>query len=312
MTAWETDAVSHDRVGAPVPVSVVVSTLDRPHLLARCLDALLEGTRLPAEVVVVDQGDPGGVRSVLDQRRRHGVPLVHVVQDRRGLSVSQNAGVAAAGSPVVAVVDDDCVADPRWVEVAAREHATTAGPLLVTGRVVPLPTDGEKVMALSSRRSTVRATLTGDALPWDIGTGGNFCVTRSAYLAVGGNDERLGTGSPGRAGNDLDLFRRLQRAAAELRYEPDLVVQHERATVAEHRSRRWTYGVGVGACVALWHRQGDAGAVRVLSAWVRLRLASLRRAGRSGLGSEARILAGTVWGLAYGWRVGRSAERGLH
>ncbi len=291
----------------PLRISVVVSTLDRPQLLSRCLDALLAGTRLPQEVIVVDQGGADAVRDVLDARCRRGVPLVHVVQVRRGLSVSQNAGVARASGTVVLIVDDDCVPDVGWVEVAAREHALSEGPLLLTGRVLALPADGERVLPLSLRASTTRAVLPPDVLPWDIGTGGNFAVSRVAYLRVGGNDERLGTGSTGRAGNDLDLFRRLLRDGVEARYEPDLLVRHERATKAEHIGRRWTYGFGVGACVTLWWSQGDPAAWHTLRAWVRLRIQILGRVRRPiAAANEARVLLGTVHGLWFGWRLGKA------
>jgi glycosyltransferase involved in cell wall biosynthesis len=296
---------------SPAPVSVVISTLDRPRLLARCLDALLAGTRPPAEVIVVDQGDPAPVREVLAARRASGIPLVHVAQARRGLSVSQNAGVARATNAVVSIVDDDCVPDPRWVEVAAREHADARGGLLLTGRVLPLPADGDRVLPLSSRASTVRRVLPADALPWELGTGGNFSVSRSAYLRVGGNNEMLGTGAPGRAGNDLDLFRRLQRDGVEVRYEPDLLVLHERATKAEHVGRRWTYGFGVGACAALWRQQGDSAVRQVLTAWLRMRVRLLLRARRPSTAlNEGRVLLGTVHGLWFGWRLGTRAGRG--
>lgn len=288
-----------------VPVSVVVSTLDRPQLLARCLDALLHGTALPAEVVVVDQGRPGPVADVLRAREPRGVRLVHVVQDRRGLSASQNAGVVRASCPVVAVVDDDCVPDRRWVEVAAREHTGADGPLLVTGRVLPLPPEGDRLLPLSSRTGQLRRELPPDALPWDVGTGGNFTVTRAAFLAVGGNDRRLGTGTPGRAGNDLDLFHRLLGAGVQARFVPDLLVLHERATAAEHRARRWTYGFGVGACVARWLAEGDRSALRVLAVWLRVRLGRLLRGrGSDAVPAEARVLLGTLHGLAHGARLG--------
>jgi GT2 family glycosyltransferase len=221
----------------PAPLSVVISTLDRPRQLARCLDALLSGSRLPAEVVVVDQGSPEPTVAVLDERRSAGVPLVHVPQTRRGLSASQNAGVNTARWAAVAIVDDDCVPDHRWVEVAEREHLRAPGPLLVAGRVLPLPPDGDRTLPLSSRTSTVRLELAADALPWEIGTGGNFSVTREVYLQVGGNDERLGTGTPGRAGNDLDLFHRLLRAGVQARFEPDLLVLHAARQLRLRRRR---------------------------------------------------------------------------
>ena len=287
---------------AAAPVSVVISTLDRPQLLARCLDALLTGTRLPSEVVVVDQGDTAATAAVLEERRGRGVSLVHVPQSRRGLSASQNAGFERAGCAVVSVIDDDCVPDERWVEVAAAEHADRAGPLLLTGRVLPLPVEGERTEPLSARTSTERVDLPQDARPWHVGTGGNFSVTRTAYLRVGGNDERLGTGTAGRAGNDLDLFHRLLRAGVAARYEPALLVLHERATPAEHRSRRWTYGFGVGACTGSWLRAQDWSAIGILLAWLSMRIRrGIRRPGA--LGAEARVLLGTAHGLWYGGRL---------
>lgn len=291
-------------LGSHVPVSVVISTLDRPHLLARCLDGLLTGTCLPTEVIIVDQGDTGATAEVLRMRSGYSVPLVHVPQDRRGLSASQNAGVARTQCPVVSIVDDDCVPDRRWVEVAAREHGVASGPLLLTGRVLPLPPEGERTLALSSRTSTQQVRLPSDALPWEVGTGGNFSVTRSAYLQVGGNDERLGTGTSGRAGNDLDLFHRLLRAGVEGQYQPELLVLHERAAPAEHRSRRWTYGFGVGACVAAWLQERDGSALHVLRAWVTLRLRRLLHTRRwNSVGDESRVLLGTVHGLWHGVRM---------
>lgn len=277
-------------------VSVVVSTLDRPQSLARTLDAVLSGSLLPTEVVVVDQGDPDAVAAVLGERRAGPVRLVHVVQRARGLSVSQNAGVAAAGGSLVAVIDDDCVPSPHWLEVAV---AAAADADLVTGRVLPLPPDGDRVHPLSSRRSELPAVLRQGAAPWDVGTGGSFAVRRQAFLDGGGNDVRLGAGAPGLAGNDLDLFHRLLRSGVVARYEPAFLVHHERATAAQHGARRDSYGFGVGACVGKWLREGDPLAGRLLLRWVVLR-ARRARAGRAV--EEARVLRGTARGLLFGLR----------
>jgi glycosyltransferase involved in cell wall biosynthesis len=298
----EPDAVpGGDEVGR-VRISVVISTLDRPRTLARCLDALLAGSVLPTEVIVVDQGDPAATAVVLDGRRRPDVPLVHVTQERRGLSASQNAGVRRASCPVVAIIDDDCVPDGRWVEVAAREHGARRLPLLLGGRVLALPAVGERTIPLALRESTEPRRLSSDAMPWDLGTGGNFSVTRASYLLVDGNDERLGTGSRGRAGNDIDLFRRLMRTGVQARFAPDSLVLHERATPAEARSRSWTYGFGVGACLALWLGDGDGWAVRASVEWAKMRLRLLQSGfrRRGSVLDEVRVLVGTLHGIGYG------------
>jgi glycosyltransferase involved in cell wall biosynthesis len=291
-------------VTVTVTVTVVVSTLDRPATLARCVQALLVGSSRPDELVVVDQGEPEGTARALEPAREAGIAVQHVRQPRLGLSASQNAGVRAAGSAVVAVVDDDCVPDTQWVEVVRRAFADRTAPLLLTGRVLPLPPVGERTLAVSSRLSTDPQVWTAPTLPWLVGTGGNFAVTRTAYLDVEGNDERLGTGTPGRGGNDLDLFQRQLAAGVHARYEPDLVVEHERSTVAEHRSRRGSYGFGLGAAAGRWLRAREPYAPGVLRAWVSLRVGLVRRERTwSRARDEARVLLGTVAGLAYGLRL---------
>jgi glycosyltransferase involved in cell wall biosynthesis len=285
-------------------ISVVISTLDRPASLARTIDALVDGVRRPAEVVVVDQGSPGPVEEALAAGRAAGLEIVHVTQEGRGLSASQNLGVRTAASPIVAILDDDCVPDAHWVETIEAVFAAPDAPDLVGGRILPLPPNGDRVAAVSSRTSEQPGEQRWPALPWRVGSGGNFAVRRDRYLGVGGNDERLGTGSPGRAGNDIDLFYRLLRDGAVARVEPAVLVHHERSTVAERRSRRGTYGFGVGACVGRAVRDGDRWAWRLLGSWFRLRARSLRRR-RSlpALAEEVRVFGGTVLGLVYGLRA---------
>jgi glycosyltransferase involved in cell wall biosynthesis len=286
-------------------IAVVISTLDRPELLARCLDALARGTRRPAEVIVVNQGTVDAVEDVVARARADGLPVVHVPLSGRGLSRSQNAGVRAATSTVIAVVDDDCVPAPDWVEIVEETFAADGAPDLLGGRVLPLPPRGDRVLAVSTRAQETPAELRWPALPWQVGTGGNFAVRRSSYLDAGGNDELLGTGTPGRAGNDIDLFYRVLRNGGVARYDPKLVVHHERATAAEFRARRGSYGFGVGAAAGRWLREGDREARRVLRSWLRLRIRLLRRRrAATGVSDELRVLLGTARGLVYGLRLG--------
>jgi hypothetical protein len=110
----------------------------------------------------------------------------------------------------------------------------------------------------------------------------------------------------------MDLFYRLLRSGASIRYEPDALVYHERQTESERRVRRPMYGRGMGACCGIWLRQGDLHAVRILGAWLLLRLARIvKPAGvtrRMALREELLILHGTLQGLVYGLRVGHGAD----
>lgn len=292
--------------GIPVvPVSVAISTLDRPDALARCLRSLADGTALPAEVVVVDQSPGETARQVVDAAQ--GLPrVVHVPQRRTGLSLGQNEAVARTTSAVVAVLDDDCVADPGWVEAVSRVLGDERPVDVVGGRVLPLE-DGGTGLAVSSRTGTERLSFDRRDRPWDVGSGNNFAFRRAWFERVGGCDPRLGPGSPGRGACDIDLFYRLMRAGARAAYEPELLVLHERATRGQRLARRVPYGFGMGSACAIWLRERDGRALRVLANWLGLRIgrivSSLRERNWLGVWEEALVLGGTARGLLHGLRV---------
>lgn len=302
-------------------ISVAVATLDRPEGLARCLTALAEGEALPAEVIVVDQG--GGAEKAVAAAREAGLEVVHLRQERRGLAASRNLGLSAARSPWVAVTDDDCVPGPGWIAAldrAARGHPNPSDRsdrsdpsdlAAVTGRVLPLGPETPGLFAVSSRASTERADFAGRVPPWRVGTGANFAVRREWIERAGGYDERLGVGSPGGAGEDMDLLWRLLRGGARIRYEPDAVVFHERQSRERRLASRSSYGRGLGACCGLWLRNGDLGALGVLTHWLLMRGGmagrGLRRDGWPALREELLVLRGTAAGLVYGLRGGRAA-----
>jgi GT2 family glycosyltransferase len=129
-------------------------------------------------------------------------------------------------------------------------------------------------------------------------------------LRVGGFDERLGAGSPGGSGEDMDLLYRLLRAGARIRYEPQAVIYHERQPRDRRLASRSAYGRGIGACCGLWLRGRDLHALGVLAGWLRMRggmaAGAVRRRQWSGVREELLVLGGTARGLVYGFRAGRT------
>jgi GT2 family glycosyltransferase len=293
-------------------VSVVISTKDRPAALRRCLQSLRGGSAIPAEVVISDQSDGDDTRAVADDARADELEVRYLRARLGGLGAAQNDGVGAAGSEVVAVLDDDCVADERWLETIAREFAADDALVLLAGRVLPLGPPTQGTYAVSSRLSTVPRVFTDRAKPWDVGSGNNFAVRRAWFDRIGGCDERLGPGAPLLGGLDMDLFYRLLRAGGQARYEPSVLVLHERTTLEGRRSRRFAYGYGMAAATGIWLRQGDTFALRVLAAWLGMRTSLLGRALAKGrwtpVREEALVLRGTTQGFVRGLLAADNTE----
>jgi GT2 family glycosyltransferase len=285
-------------------ISVAIATRDRPQALARCLRSLSGCRVLPAEVVVADQSTGQESRQAVTDADGPDLRVRWVDGGSGGLAAGQQAAFDHAEQAVVAVLDDDCVADSGWVE--ALEHAFASDPelALVCGRVVPLAGEGEPV---ASRTGTVRRRFQGRSLPWNVGSGNNFALRRAWFDRVGGCDARLGPGTPGQGALDMDLFYRVLRAGGPALYEPTAVIEHERATRADRLARRRPYGFGMGALCAIHLRGGDRYAVFVLGAWialrVRLAVAGVLRRHLAVLHEEALVLGGTAAGIVHGMRL---------
>ncbi|MCW2621865.1 MAG: glycosyl transferase family 2, partial [Frankiales bacterium] len=103
--------VEPDRTEAP-EVTVVVVTWQGAHLLPDCLDSLRRQT-WPHRLVVVDNASTDETPDVLSR-----YPWVTVVRTERNLGFAGGAqlGLEAAGTELVALLNNDATAEPRWLE----------------------------------------------------------------------------------------------------------------------------------------------------------------------------------------------------
>jgi glycosyltransferase involved in cell wall biosynthesis len=123
-------------------VSVVVATRNRSGWLGELLESLRAQTlsREQYEVVVVDDGSTDGTPDVLTAEAQRGEIDLRIERhpESRGPATARERGWRLARAPIVAFTDDDCVADPRWLEAglaACRAHPRA----IVQGRTDPRP-----------------------------------------------------------------------------------------------------------------------------------------------------------------------------
>jgi len=274
-------------------LSVVVPTRDRPGHLAGCLAALRAELGPSDELLVVDSASrvpvPGALRC-----------------DLPGASRARNAGWRAARHPLVAFVDDDVQVLPGWADAMVRALGRADWVAGAVG-VPPGQEDRERPVAVTTLTAPVALTA---GTRGTLGASANLGVRRSALLAVGGFDERLGPGTWTRAAEDLDLLDRLLAAGHEGWFEPDARAVHD-----QWRGRRALlrldhgYGIGLGARLVLLRRRGQRGRARavvrdaVWSGTVVTGWGDLRRRYEFGVLLAAVRLAGVLRGLVRGAAV---------
>ena len=112
-------------------VSVVVRTYSRPiGTLCRCLNSLLNQSVSPKDIIVVHKGLGQQLNKIPNESR-----LVLVQQNGRGVSNACNEGIAASSGDVVAFIDDDSVASPKWIESLIERYASNDMIVAVGGPV---------------------------------------------------------------------------------------------------------------------------------------------------------------------------------
>ena len=229
--------VALEQAGRPTDgrkVSVVICTRDRAEELSRCLASLPRQSRVPDQVVVVDNAsrDDGRTRAAA---LAAGVDYVR--EDRPGLDIARNWGVRAATGDIVAFTDDDVRLHPRWLERLTAAFDAD-GVMAVTGLVLPAELEtaaqlhfetywgfGRGYRPIDFGAEFFRTDRTHGCPAWEIGAGANMAFRRETFRRAGLFDERLDVGAAGCSG-DSEYWHRVLFHGGICRYEPAAVAFH--------------------------------------------------------------------------------------
>ncbi|MBV8151738.1 MAG: glycosyltransferase, partial [Candidatus Eremiobacteraeota bacterium] len=120
-----------------VPVTVVIPACGRASLVDAAFASVAGGTVAPAEIILIDDGSPDDSRDAIAAvAQRWGARLIR--QENAGPSAARNAGIVAASSPWIALLDSDDCWLPRKLEIqwTAIESAKRCGAAICNFRVL--------------------------------------------------------------------------------------------------------------------------------------------------------------------------------
>lgn len=253
------------------PVSVVICTRDRPDELRRCLASFNDQSRIPDELIVVDNASRD------DQTRAVvlAAGATYIREDRPGLDYARNRGAQAACGEIILYTDDDTELHECWVEntVAAFDAPEI---MAVTGLVLPakLKTEAQWIFEtewsfgrgydpIDYGRSFFEQTRRDGCPAWIIGAGANMAFRRVVFDQIGFFDERLDVGQAGCSG-DSEFWYRVLAAGYVCRYEPRAVMfHHHRLEMAGLASQIYYYMRGhTAALMVQYQRTRERGNLR--------------------------------------------------
>ncbi len=217
-TSTAGDEVAAQTEATPVAgdVTVIIPTLGRA-ILQQCLESILQGSQLPGQLIVVDQGDNDAIDEWLALLSREGVTTQHIRMGGTGRAAALNRGLQALRTPFVLITDDDCEVDHDWLHIMAeclRRYPDRA----VTGTVL----SGGTEPVLNTVRRTRPSVARRPRLSYDRLSGGNCGLPLVALRRVGLFDEDPCT----RFAEDGEWAYRALRKGVSIAYEPAARVTH--------------------------------------------------------------------------------------
>jgi GT2 family glycosyltransferase len=220
-------------------VSVIVVNWNRRELLRLCLQSLASQTLIPLEVIVVDNGSTDGSAEMIEQQ----FPQVQLIQNTRnlGFCAANNQGIAAARGELIALLNNDAEADPKWLEALAavfdRGTGMAASKILVHNNPGTIDKVGHLIFLDGQNRGRGTGQLDHgqydrvEEVLWPDGCAAMY--RREMLDQIGGFDEDFFA-----YGDDAELGLRARIAGWGCLYAPDAKVYHHRGTTLGLQSTR--------------------------------------------------------------------------
>lgn len=239
----------------PPRASVIIATYKRPDLIGGCLDALDRQSVAPLEVLVIDQSPDDATRRIVTERPMGPAPVRYFHSEKAGVSLARNIGIRESKGDVLAITDDDALAEPGWLGALLRafdETSPRAG--LVGGKILPLwegprppwfPSSREYLLPVFDPPGPL-APFPEGSLPMTV----NLAVDRRVIERIGAFNEDVGPRTGWRISGEDSLFSwKAIEAGFPIYYQPDAVVLHRVPKARMKRSflleRSFTEGISL-------------------------------------------------------------------
>ncbi|NEQ84013.1 MAG: glycosyltransferase family 2 protein [Moorea sp. SIO2I5] len=253
-------------------ISAIICTHNREEYLGAAIDSLLQQDFADYEVIVVDNASSDRTRNIVDQRLDNS-RLNYVYEPVLGLSVARNTGAATASAAILAYLDDDAVASPRWLKTIYEAYQSNEKLAIAGGKVTLLWPDG------ITSPSWLSPDLAGNLGAYDLGEtlieiqnpgltprGLNYSIRRTFLEEIGGFDVNLGrVGKNLLSNEELHMTELALQDGWQVAYLPDALVAHNVAP--ERINKRWFLNRGWWQGISECYREqlvGRAGTAQFL------------------------------------------------
>ncbi|MEM9325383.1 MAG: glycosyltransferase [Bacteroidota bacterium] len=236
-------------------ISVIVCTYNRAPYIGKCLRHLADQTasKTSYEVIVIDNNSTDQSSELIKEaiQRHQNTTIRYYLETTVGLSHARNRGIKESSGRVLAFVDDDAFAAPKYVAEVDRYFADHPEVVAVGGKIVPVYEEEAPAWMTHYLLPLVAAVDMGSSSkPYPrnkFPIGANMAFRSSVFEEIGNFNPALGRiANELGAGEEKDLFLQLRAGGGLIHYAPEILVRHiiPAKRLEESYIRRMGQGVG--------------------------------------------------------------------
>ena len=202
-------------------LSVVIPTFERPDDLKKCLESLSYENQMgapPFEIIVSDDSKSDDCKNLVENYFSH---VKWGKGKQNGPAGNRNAGVSRAKGRWIIFLDDDCIAEKKYLCEYANEISNDPDVKVLEGRIFPD----------RSKRTWAEGCPANEngGLFWT----SNLCINKATFEELGGLDERFAV-----AFEDVDLAHRFKQAKIKCKFVYKAAVCHPWRTLIKE-GKNW-------------------------------------------------------------------------
>ncbi|HTL18683.1 MAG TPA: glycosyltransferase, partial [Patescibacteria group bacterium] len=211
-------------------VSIIIPVLNQLADTRQCLESIVAHTRLPHEVIIVDNGSSDSTRSFL-RTWQQSHSNCKVIRNSRnlGFAAANNQGFSIAAGEHLVLLNNDTVVTEGWIEGllrVLRDHPQTGivGPMSnnVSGPQYAGKVNYQELAELPGFAAEWSQTYKGQSMETPRAVGFCLLARRAVLDQIGGLDESFGSGNF----EDDDFCIRARIAGFRIRIAKDVFIHH--------------------------------------------------------------------------------------
>ena len=121
-------------------VSLIISTYNRVNSVSECLDSITVQTKLPKEIIIVDDSDNSEIENLIEQRKvefKEKTVLLNYIRNEKekSLTIARNIGIENATGDIILFLDDDVILNKGYIKEILNVYKEKPGAIGVQGMI---------------------------------------------------------------------------------------------------------------------------------------------------------------------------------